>query len=280
MQPSLGATEVEVRIGTRVASTPSSDNLRMAMLLWGQAGCGKTTLAATAPGTKLWINFDPDGLLSLVGRDDVQQLDLSGDTHAITERFKDDNPFQIEQAFKDNPHIETLVLDSLTSFSLLATDNAIAKNAKPGKNQISHESPGQVGYTHRNALTLRAFIALLRLTKRHNKHFIAISHEGTPDVDSEGKKVAIPPALSDSLCSQIGLSVNECWHLECTEQNQHRILVRPARLFKPLKTRMWDASKSPEFVWNYDVTTNTGEGIATWFNQWVANNGQRLPLPK
>ena len=29
-------------------------------LIWGPAGTGKTTLACTAPGNKLLINFDPD----------------------------------------------------------------------------------------------------------------------------------------------------------------------------------------------------------------------------
>jgi hypothetical protein len=270
---------IEIKLGTRVVTSPSADNLRIAMLLWGSAGCGKTTLAATAPGTKLWINFDPDGMLSLIDRDDVLSLDLSGETHTITERMRDDNPFQIEQTLKEHAHIETVVLDSLTSFSLLATDNAVAKNARPGKNQISLEAPGQVGYTHRNALTLRAFIALLRLTKRMNRHFIAVSHEGTPLTDDEGRTLSIPPALSDSLRSQIGLSVNECWHMEHTDKGERRIQVRPARLFKPMKSRMWDTTKSPEFVWKYDANTQAGEGISEWFTKWQQNSGRRMPMP-
>lgn len=271
---------MDISIAGYTISPPSADDLRIACLIWGMPGSGKTTLASTAPGVKLWLNFDPDGLLSLIGREDVVALDLSGKTHLITERLKDDNPFQLEQVLRDNPSIETVVFDSLTAFSMLATDNAVAKYAKPGKNQISMEAPGQVGYTHRNALTLRAFVSLLRLTKRMGKHFVAVSHEGAPVTDDDGNILFIPPALSDSLRGQIGLSLNECWHIDQDDKGVRRILVRPARKYKPMKTRLWLTDQSPEFVWRYDANTATGDGIKEWFEAWQKNKGQRLPLPK
>ena len=42
-----------------------SSIMRVSMMLWGSAGCGKTTFANTAPGKRLYINFDPDGTSSL-----------------------------------------------------------------------------------------------------------------------------------------------------------------------------------------------------------------------
>ena len=266
---------MEVRLGSRILTPLNADNLRIAMLLWGPSGGGKTTIASTAPGVKLWLNFDPDGLLSLVGREDVVPLDLSGDTHSMTERFKEDNPFQLEQALRDNPQIETVVFDSLTMFSMLATDNAVAKNRSS-----TTEAPGQHGYTHRNALTLRAFVAILRLTKRMNRHFIATTHEGTPVTDDDGHVLHIPPALSVSLMNQIALQVNEVWYLNQDDKGQRRICVRPARKCKPMKSRMWLTDGLPEFVWRYDANTQKGDGIKEWFVQWVANKGQRLSLPK
>ena len=44
---------------------PTDMLARMSMILWGDAGCGKTTLAATAPGRKLFIALDPDGDMSI-----------------------------------------------------------------------------------------------------------------------------------------------------------------------------------------------------------------------
>jgi hypothetical protein len=47
-----------------------------------------------------------------------------------------------------------------------------------------------------------------------------------------------------------------------------------------MKTRMFDATKEPEFKWQFDAETLTGDGIATWFNQWCNNGGKKIPIPK
>ena len=52
--------------------------LRLTMLLWGSAGAGKTTYAATAPGDKLWFSFGDSEHASVAGRSDVFVMDLSG----------------------------------------------------------------------------------------------------------------------------------------------------------------------------------------------------------
>lgn len=267
---------MEIQLGNRILKSPGAEDLRIAQLIWGDAGCGKTTLAATAPGHKLWLLFDPDGDQSIVGRPDVLVLDLSAEKHYIVEKFKDDNPFGMEKMLNEHPEIETVVFDSATSYAYLGLQNAVANtpNAKL-------ERPGIPGYSYRNAVALRCATSLMSLTKRLNRHIIFITHEGTPNTDDDGKVLSIGMALSEGVGAQLGLRLNEVWHMrDDGKPNQRTISVRPCRLRKPMKTRMWKADTTPEFVWKFDPNEWKGDGIATWFEAWKAGGGRKLALPK
>lgn len=261
-------------LGTRPLITSDGMDLRLAMLLWGDAGCGKTVLASTAPGKKLWIQFDPDGILSLAGRDDFVALDLSGEKHTIVDALKSDNPFGLEKFLKDNPDIETVVVDSLTALAVLATENAVAV-----VNSATNENPGLKGYGHRNAVTLRIVTSLMRLTKRLNRHIIFISHEDTATVDDKGVVQFISLALGGKQVNQIALSLSEVWWMQDTGK-ERRIAVRPCRTRKPMKSRMFDATTSPEFVWKYNAEDWKGHGIKDWFEAWKKGSGRKIQLPK
>ncbi len=266
---------MEIQLGSRILAPPGIDDARIAMLLWGNAGCGKTTLAATAPGTKLWLLFDPDGASSLIGRPDVLVLDLSGESHFIVEKMKDDNPFGLERILKENPQIETVVFDSATAFATLATENAVAH-----VKSATIENPGLKGYGHRNAVVLRAFTSVNRLTKRLGKHFICISHEDTADKNEDGSINFVTLALGGKMVNQIGASISEVWWMADTGK-ERRLAVRPIRSRTPMKTRLFDLmSGSGEFVWRFNATTWEGDGIGTWFQQWKANEGRKIALPK
>jgi len=73
--------------GVDIGRASNASN-RFTALIWGPSGGGKTTLACTAPGRKLIVNFDPDGPASVAHRDDVDVLDYSTLTYGITETFK------------------------------------------------------------------------------------------------------------------------------------------------------------------------------------------------
>ena len=265
---------MEIQIGSRTITNVNDLDVRIALLLWGDAGCGKTTLAVTAPGTKLWIQFDPDGVLSLRGRDDVVVLDLSGDKHQVVETLKGDDPFGLEKVLKEHPEIETVVVDSLTALARLAMENAVAvvKSA-------TNENPGLKGYGHRNAIVLRIVTSLMRLTKRLNRHIIFVAHEDTPTTTDDGVILHITLALGGKQTNQIALSLNEVWWMSDTGK-ERRIAVRPCRTRKPMKSRMFDASSSPEFVWKYDAEKWSGNGIETWFKAWKEGGGRKVPVPK
>jgi AAA domain-containing protein len=265
---------VEIVLGNRTLTGVADVELRIACLLWGDAGCGKTTLASTAPGVKLWVQFDPDGVLSLAGRTDVIVLDLSGEKHTIVDTLKKDDPIGLEKLLKDHPEIETVVVDSLTALAVLATENAVATVTS-----ATNENPGLKGYGHRNAVTLRIVTALMRLTKRLNKHIIFISHEDTATVDDKGVVQFISLALGGKQVNQIALSLSEVWWMQDTGK-ERRIAVRPCRTRKPMKSRMFDATTLPEFVWKFNAEDWSGDGIETWFERWKAAGGRKISLPK
>lgn len=266
---------MELQLNGRTVGGLDTINLRIALLLWGAAGCGKTTLASTAPGNKLWIQFDPDGVVSLSGRDDVLVLDLSAEHHlSLVAKLKGDDPYGIEKALRDRPDIETVVLDSATALAAIATDNAVSE-----VKSATYENPGLKGYGHRNAVVLRVLTVFMRLTKRLNKHLIIISHEDTADKNEDGTVNFITLALGGKMVNQVGLQINEIWWMSDTGK-ERRIAVRPIRQRTPMKTRMFNASSSSEFVWRYDATTWKGDGIKEWFEAWKEGSGSKLPLPK
>ena len=250
------------------------EDARISMMLWGDAGCGKTTLAATAPGKKLFILMDPDGDLAVASRDDCEVLDLSAQPYAqVIEKFRSPDPYGLEAYLREHTNVQTVVWDSVTAYSYMALQEAVAKN-----NRSSMEQPGMHGYQWRNASVLRAATALMTITKRLNRNVIFVTHEAAPDRNEQGAVTSVTMALSEGTANQVGLRLNEVWWMN-DNGKERTIAVRPCRLHKPMKSRMWDA-QAPEFVWKFDARDHKGDGIAQWFDAWKKGGGRKLALPK
>lgn len=254
-------------------SIPSVEGSHLNMLIWGDSGSGKTTLAATAPGKKLFIMFDPGGDLSLTDRDDVAVLNLSAESAtSVVTKFRTSDPYDLDKILKSRPDIETVVVDSMTTLAYAALQFSVSAS----KNS-SLEVPGMHGYTYRNAVVLRVAVAIMRICAMNKRHLILITHEGSEDRNEEGVVLSVTMALSNNMANQIGLRFNEVWHL--ADNGKDRVIaVRPCRLRKPMKTRLFDATQ-PEFTWHYDPNTHVGDGIADWYHVWQAGKGKKLPLP-
>jgi hypothetical protein len=251
----------------------------MTALLWGDAGCGKTTLAATAPGRKLWYNFDPDGPNTLAGVDeDVQVYDLSANTEAVLDLFKNDtNPLNIKSVLD---HFDTFVFDSITNI----VDKTLQRGIKTNKG-ASIERPSPAAYATRNALAIRLIKNVMSATQKTKKHVIFIAHEKAPTTDEEtGAVLFITIALGGQLASNVGIDFSEIWHLyQVDNRPDRRICIRPARKRKPAKTRMFMQSGQPEFDWKFSADTwgadiNKKHRMDTWFKMWNTT-GHKLALP-
>lgn len=262
-------------------------NKRFSLLLWGLAGSGKTVWACSAPGRKLLINFDPDGPSSLGAREDVVLIDLSGEKYTVVDKFRtEDDPllplgdksYRLSKIIRDLD-ISTVIVDSCTAYSQLAVEKGIT--VAPGAT-LERVSPG--GYGARNAITLRMMSVVLRLTKREDVNCIFITHEDDSGVrDKEGNIMHITMLLGGKLGQQISLQISEVWYLS-DDGKQRRVLIRPGRMRKPMKTRMFDATKKIEFDLCYDQFGNDApygrHSLAEIIEQWEKNNYDKIQPPK
>ena len=255
--------------------TPTFDEARMFLLVWGDSGCGKTTLSATAPGTKAIIQFDPGGHVSLANRNDYVLLDLSGNTYNQTMmEFNTADPFGMRKFIQSNPAVETLVIDSITTLAFQALQYAVTKAG--GNSNI--DVPGMNGYGVRNNVMRRVVQSIMQIASETKKHLIVITHEGAPDRDKEGNTTGITTSLSASLANDVALRFNEVWWMKDTG-TERMIYVRPWSVYKPMKSRMFASQEAASFKWHYDADLMLGEGIADWLDQWTANGGKKIMLP-
>lgn len=248
------------------------------MLLWGPPGGAKTTLACTAPGKKLLVNFDPDGPASVVGWPDVDVVDFSGCTPSTLEKAKNiNNPLGLNDTIEN---YDTIIFDSLTNIGYKALVHGVSQ----GGSNVSIERPGLQAYGIRNALILQLIKNVLALTNKTNKHCIFIAHENAPVLNKEGVLQFITLALGGQLPDQAALDFSEVWNIsDMGVGRNRRILIRPARNKKPCKTRMFQTTGEPEFDWIFDpddLDDKDNMTIAGWFTAWQANGMKKLELPK
>lgn len=253
--------------------TNAAPAARVSMVLWGEAGCGKTHFANTAPGKRLLINIDPDGYQSLAKDDDTLLLDVSNEPNSyVVEQAKSGDPFGIKGIINTHPEIQTVIVDSITKFADRATINAIGK--APGS---TFENPGPSAYGYRNRYTLQLVSSLLVATGTLTKHVIFICHEDVPKLNKEGTVDSITILLGGSLPQEVPLQISEVWHMRDTG-SERRITVRAAGLRKPMKTRMFDTSGGIEFA-SSTKTSPSRVRLDKLFEQWYSNKINQIPLP-
>lgn len=270
----------EIKIGERILVSPRQSIERFSLLLWGSPGCGKTTLAATAPGDLLWVNFDPDGLSGLSNRHNIHILDLSPEPNNIVLKFKDADPLGIGRFLAEHPEISTVVVDSITSFGEKALPHGVkvAQSTTKGKS-ASLEDPGYSGWGNKNTWTRLLVTNMLIMTLKHKRNIIFIAHEDKPTTNDQGHVMFITMMLGSSLSSQVPVQIGETWWLYEKNGKRH-IAVRPVQQRKPMKTKMFKVGpKDPStFEWKFNADTWEGEGINDWYEAWK-QAGAKIALP-
>lgn len=265
---------------------PGETTKRLSILVWGKAGSGKTTLATTMPGKKMWINFDPDGTDSIPKRDDVLIFDFSDRTPAnLMSMFQKDQD-ALERLIKEH-NIDSVIIDSVTAFAEKALEHSVMELAS-SKNRISITAPGQAGYAAANAYTKVMTNKINQACNRLNKHFMLICHE-KEEMHEDDKGNSLPSTFSvylgSALKQQIPLKLSEVWCLEDvgTTGSKKRLWIRANTTRNPMKTRMFKTTGSAFFDWAYDPDNMKGMLISDWFNAWVKaseSGGMKIDLPK
>lgn len=269
-----------MQLGSVAIQPNTSRRETLVMLLWGKPATGKTVLASTAPGNKLWLLFDPAGTASLNRRADVHVADFSGYKSAQLENFKQGGIIERDliKTLRDEA-IDTVVIDSLTSFGQMALSYAIVSGkANSGKFKASIETPGMTGYGVRTSMMLDFAQMVLRACVDAHKHVIFICHE-TEKMGDEGKVDEVTIALSGQTAMVLPAKVSEIWHVEDTGRNR-LLYVRAHGLRRPMRTRMFATpAGATRFVWTYDQDTGKGGTIQAWYNAWVAAEFAKIALP-
>ena len=263
----------KITLGNIELTTPKTQHRRMSTIIWGPSGAGKTTLAATAPRPILWVNFDPDGTSSLMDQKDIYIADFSMENSNKVVTFKHENAGGIKQILEEHHEIQTVVFDSITSFNEMALRHSITE-----VRGATMEMPTLQGYGRRNSYTMQGIMSVIMATVTLNKHFIFVAHENTPDKDELTGAMMVSILVGGKMQSEIPIKLSEVWHLEDTGKDR-KITIRSSRLRKPMKSRMFIGSEESEFTWNFNPESWEGEGIETWYNNWVKNDGKKIELP-
>lgn len=270
---------MDIVLDGRKLVTPDQELVRMSGLIWGASGAGKTVLASTAPKDIVWINYDTDGTKVLRGVDGIHVIDFSTEPNSSVMKFRNEDPLGLDKLLGANKELQSVVFDSLTSYGERGLHHGVKLAATTAKGTGSTlEDPGYSGYGNKNTWMNMCVLNLLKVTAKHNRHMIFIAHEDKPTTNSQGDVLFISIMLGSSLNVQVPVKMSEIWRLEDTGKIR-RVAIRPCRLHKPMKTRMFKTDGEPEFEWIYDPETGKGGTIENWYNKWKESGGQKLTLP-
>ncbi|CAB4163267.1 AAA domain containing protein [uncultured Caudovirales phage] len=251
-------------------------------LLWGKPACGKTVLAASAPGKKLFLQFDPAGTASLTRSTDILVADFSGMKSSMLQDFKQGSLIEKDLIkLIKSEGINTVVVDSLTTFGQQALHYGISTGkADRGGFKASIETPGMTGYGIRTAMMLDCASMVQRVCIDSNVHCIFVCHESTTQ-DDKGVINEITISLGGAMQNILPARISEIWHMEDTGR-ERKVYFRNHGVKKPMRSRMFvpNTDGQTSFTWTYDQEKQTGEGIADWYTAWQANGFNKVPAPK
>lgn len=243
---------------------------RLTLLLWGESGCGKTTLASTAPGKKLLCMTDPDGELSVADFDDIYVMDL---TKVNVEQFVNTDPFGILKAVDDHD-FDTVIWDGITN----AVDQVLTQAIKDTTNS-TEKRVAIASYQMRNRYILRLIKTLNAGLRKRNKHFVVIAHQDAPLRDSEGNVKGYSLMIGGTLQTSAPVDFSEVWCMVDSSKGKH-ILIKPGRMRSPMKTRMFTTLAGVEFPWKFNPDTQDGDTLTSWWEMYTAGEFKKLALPK
>lgn len=199
----------------KITSTRSDNNAPLKVLIFGDSGAGKTTLAGTLPGKTLIISAEA-GLLSLAGKS-IDVVDLSQDDEGavipqekriarLVEVYKF---LQTPEARKKYEHI---FIDSLTEIN----QNLIA--------QLNQEFPDRkdalVMYGE-NAKRMRGLVRSFRDLPMYSVYFTALSEI---DKDENGMRF-LGPQLVGKMSAQVNAFFDEVFYLHVDKETGARALI-------------------------------------------------------
>lgn len=284
------------------ATSSENQSQRLALILWGDAGTFKSTIASTGRGNKLWISFDNGALDSVKGlkakisrshpdldtalKNDIYELDYSKEDKvnyvAKFESSDSSDPLGITKYLTNQDmKIKTVVIDSLTTLGDDVLEFCVKyKGYKANNAPVTMTNPGMQAYGARLIMMKMFFQAYLKLTAKYNVDIIFISH--AKDVYDEEVLQKITLAIGGNVATEIGIKIGEIWYVSDNSKGR-TIHFAPFQKYQPMKTRMFDKSegKPTSFIWKYDIKNPDPRfEIARWFSDWENNGYDKIEVPK
>lgn len=281
--------KIEDKLGVVEVTTGLDTLMRSVIMLWGEAGVGKTTFAATMPGDKLWLSMGDNEHVSVQSRKDVyvaKLYDLTLET--FFRQGQGDDPFGLDKYLSEHENVVSVVCDSLTALAFRALQKAVKIDKCGASNKFtpSMETPGLSAYGARNAIVFEVLTGLLRVTAKHNVHILITAHEDDPTM-VEGQDVIdyVGVMLGGKIVTNAAWRLSEIWYMwqERTGNKEMRLAFRPTRKRKPMKTRMFRTDDAPDFILQYTpYKSDDAPGqmtIASWLEELEKTGGHKLALP-
>lgn len=261
----------------------ASVSKRLSVLLWGMGGCGKTTYAATAPGQKLILSLEPDGQNAIAHRKDCKWLELGGLSRSdLFNQLQSDNPLGLDKYLLDHPEIGTLVLDSATQLSYRALQESVSKGyGRSAGFTPTMEMPGLAAYGGRNGITLECVQGLLKVTAKHNRHVVIITHEDDAKLAKDGSPIKITMVLGGKLVNNLAWRLTEIWHMSEVGRSRY-IATKPYALLTPMRSRMFNRNGSGRFTLNYNAEKPDSvqkDTLAAFYDAWIKGGAEKMPIP-
>lgn len=254
---------------------------RMSGLLWGMAGCGKTTYLSSLPQPILYVMIDPDGKDSIPEACDYFVLDLSGYENGETVRaLKDKVPSMIAKL--DNG-AASVVVDSLTVFANRGLAYAIEQGIGESKKsnwKPTIEEPGLTAYGARRQYITHAVSNILRVTARRNMHCFFTTHQDDGERNEKNEIIRYTMMLGGKAVNDAALQMSEVWWMR-EHDGKRFVAMRNVRMREPMKTRIFDTQRSAEFEVKFDINGGVDQphSLASFHNVWKFNNRNKLPMP-
>jgi hypothetical protein len=249
---------------------------RMVGILWGDAKTGKTTYAASLPGKKLILNYDPDGYMSIANRDDFDVVDMSEMTALEAQKAS----LQCETLIRDKgDQYDSVIVDSLTTLAEMSLNYAVASGVGKSKTFTpSILSPGLSAYGGRNTTFNDLVTRFLRATSKHKLHLFMLAHTADPERDDAGNAVEQTIMLGDKMRNTSSLKSSEIWHLSQSTSGR-TIYLKPFGIKKPMGSRIFDVDKLSSFKLNYDPDLpdeDQPHSLASIYKAWEEGGRKKL----
>jgi phage nucleotide-binding protein len=190
---------------------------KMKLLLYGDAGEGKTCFATSFPGPTLLLDFDgkaDSAALFHKGKplmDDIGVMELSAnlDTDPIEALNKLIDQSLVPQQREGKLAYKTIILDSITTFSTACLKHIIKTN--PGIKRVSCKQGVQPGMQDYGILK-REFAKLIPGILSLDCNIIMTAHISTVKDDLTGQIVR-GPIMDGSFSEQLPIYFKEVWKL-------------------------------------------------------------------